>query len=461
MFARRTLTALLPVAALLTSACTEDASAPEPGLPITTAEAAQTAEANLSALIGAVIDQADVVAAQPRHAWMLAMMGESDAEDLSEAMQRPQAEAMRDDLMWVMREKLLVEANLEPAVAGEPENALTYRLPADVKCSAEAAAEGECSPLPDSTPIRVQVVSHAEGQLELSALLGPNRHNVATLTLTAAAADLSVDLGELRAAAEELPEEDRDDIRRKIPIAEGVVDFSLDVDAGAVTFGAAVVEALHVRAVPDPGSYDVRVEPAAFTARLDSAYIVAALEFNGATLDLDGFEPFGSAAPAAITLAPAEAQFGVDLMGASLEAKLLPSVAQFFTLRQGEEGTVTYTAKAEGDAPLGGVFAPLDAAAHQVRFTAFSAFSFVAERKELVIDGEHAPDGEVRIELSDAAAPALLHDAESGVTTLEAGRLTYARIGEAPTSLVPGECGVTQTRMSDEWLGEVLACPAE
>ncbi len=461
MFARRTLTALLPVAALLTSACTEDDSAPEPGLPITTVEAAQTAEANLTALLGAVIDQADVIAAQPRHAWMLAMMGESDAEDLSEVMQRPQAEAMRDDLMRVMREKILVEANLEPAVAGEPENALTYRLPADVKCDAEAAAEGECSPLPDSTPIRIQVVSHAEGQLELSALLGPNRHSVATLTLTAAAADLSVDLGELRAAAETFPEEDRDEIRRQIPIAEGVVDFSLGVDAGALTFGAAVVEALHVRVVPDPASYEVRVEPASFTATVDGAFVTAALAFNGATLDLVDFDTFDSAEPVAITLAPAEAHFGADLGGATLEAKFLPSVAQFFTLRQGDEGTVTYTAKAEGDAPLGGVFAPLDAAANQVRFTAFSAFSFVAERKALVIDGERASDGQVRIELSDAPAPALVHDGESGVTTLEAGRLTYARVGDAPTSLVPGECGVTQTRLSTDWLDEVLACPAE
>lgn len=461
MFARRTLTALLPVAALLTSACTEDASAPEPGLPITTAEAAQTAEANLTALIGAVIDQADVVAAQPRHAWMLAMMGESDAEDLSEAMQRPQAEAMRDDLMRVMREKLLVEANLEPAVAGEPENALTYRLPADVKCSAEAAAEGECSPLPDSTPIRVQVVSHAEGQLELSALLGPNRHNVATLTLTAAAADLSVDLGELRAAAEELPEEDRDEIRREVPIAEGVVDFSVGVDAGAVTFGAAIVEALHLRVVPDPATYEARVEPATFTATLDGARIAAALEFNGATLDLEDFEGFAAGAPVAFALAPASAHFGVDLLAATLEAKFVPSVAQFLTARVGTEGTVTYTAEAEGGGPLGGVFAPLDAAASQTRFTAFSAFGFVVERKGLFIDGERAQDGQARIELSDAPAPAMVYDAESGVTTLEAGTLTYARIGDAPTSLVPGECGVTETRMSDEWLSEVMACPAE
>lgn len=461
MFARRTLTALLPVAALLTSACTEDDSTPEPGLPITTAQAAQTADANLSALLGAVIDQMDVVVAQPRHAWMLAMMGGSDAEDLEEVMARPQAEALRDELVRTLRERVLVEANLEPAAAGEAENTLTYRLPADVMCDAEAGSEDDCDVLLESMPLRIQVISHAEGQVELSALVGPNRNSVATLTLTAAAADLAVDLGELRAAAESLPEETRDDVRRKVPIATGRLDFSLAVNDGAITFGAEIAEALHLRVVPDPTTFEARVEPASFSATLDGARIAAAVDFNGATVEVEDFEPLGSPVPVAVALTAINARFALDLLGATLEAKFVPAAAQLLTLRQNGREALTFTATAEGDAPLGGVLSVLDETANQLRFAAFSPFSVVAKVDGLVLDGDPARDGEARVQMSDAAKPTLLFDDEANLTTLEAGRLTFARVGDAPTSLVPGECGVTETRMGDEWLGEVMACPAQ
>ena len=461
MFARRTLTALLPVAALLTSACAEDETAPEPGLPITTAEAAQTAEANLSALLGAVIDHVDATAAQPRRAWMRTLMDEGDAEDVDAALERPQAEALRDDMLRMMREKILVEANLEPAVAGEAENALTYRLPADLMCDAEAAAEGDCEPIPESMALRIQVISRAEGQLELSALVGTKRHSVATLTLTAAAADVAVDLGELRAAAEAFPEEDRDEIRRELPLAEGVLDFSLAVDEGALTIGAEIVEALHVRVVPDPGIVEARVQPASFSATLDGQRLAGALDFGGAHVDLENVDFFGTARPVSIDLAAADARVAADLEAATLEGKFLPSVAKFFTLREGDHDALTFTFSPAGDAPFGGVLSLLDDAASRVRFTAFSALGFVATSKDLILDGKQMRDGDARIELSDAPAPALVYDAETNVTTLEAGRLTYARVGRAPTSLVPGECGVTETEMADAWLAEVLACPAE
>ena len=292
--------------------------------------------------------------------------------------------------------------------------------------------------------------------------MGVARHDVSTLTLTADAADLSVDVGQLRAAAEELSTPARDHLRRELPIAEGTLDFSLALNDGALTVGASVAQALHLRIVPEETALETRVEQASIAATLDGGRIDVTADFGGATVTENGPSIFNANknSVASLVLAGFQADLCVDLAAATLDGSFLPSVPQLAVIQQDGRDVVTYEASADGGGALGGRLSVLDAAAQQLRFIALSGFSFATATTGLVLDGHPVQDGRRELSLSDAAHPALLFDRTHGAK-LEEGRLTLDRGDGAPLSVVPGECGALDLVLGGEWMTRVQGCLAE
>jgi hypothetical protein len=211
-------------------------------LEISSSQAALTASENTERALQGVIDAADFLASSTSIAETLSAFGGSEetcestgafcpdgvdcpppetvctSDEVSEADLEENRQAIRDDadeLVRRLREEIFVEANLE----SETSTSATYRLGPEVLCSAddsdappsgsgapafEPELDADCVDQVDRLEPRLVLTSPREGDIDVTLLLGSERHAPLTLSLYRQSLGLRVDLAEGLAVAREL-----------------------------------------------------------------------------------------------------------------------------------------------------------------------------------------------------------------------------------------------------------------
>jgi hypothetical protein len=243
-------------------------------LPISSSRAALTASENSERALDGVLDAADFLSESTSLAQALGAMGGSsesctssgtacfsatgscpepeivcttdqlDESDLEET--RANLRESAADLVQQLREKILIPANLE----SETDTSATYRLGPDVMCDADdAPTVGSSNGAPPSAPsydpdcvdeanrvqLRLRLTSLAEGDVDVTVLVGKQRHEPIVFELHQHSLGVKVDLGEALAAARELGES-ADEIEQlsgvlELQLVENQArDYSLDLN---------------------------------------------------------------------------------------------------------------------------------------------------------------------------------------------------------------------------------------
>lgn len=458
--ARRSAHGVLPLSALAASlllgACTEGEPDAPPPRPIDTAEAAQTVDADLTALVDAVAHQVEGLRDQPRFGWMAAMGGFApDDEDLDGAAVRSSG----GDALRRLRTRVLTESARDAAAeAAAGPNVLVYRVPADFVCEGRDALD--CEPLPADVPVRLHVLSREAGELEIAARVGASASAVATLTLTAESAELTVDLAAAREAGRALSGEDARGFDRDVPAMSGRVSLAVAFGGEQLAVRLEAPEGVQVDLAPDDGRGHFALAASSASLSLEpGAPSIGVLDFGGLTAHVEGLEAFAGA-PVDYVAAPVAGQVTADLAAALVSFTFTLDTPNLLTLSQAGREVGSMRLDTANDGPFAGRFSVLDDAARKMRFVAFSGFSLSAALDGLV-DGEgHTRSLSQRVEL-EGEAPALVYDDETYQTVLEAGRLTAVHGDEAPLALIPGTCDAYEVGGPSDWLDEVVACPAE
>jgi hypothetical protein len=214
-------------------------------LEISSSQAALTASENTERVLRGVVDAADFLASSTSIAQTLSAFGGHDetcessgaafcpdgadcpppetvctSDEVSESVLEERRQEIRDDadeLVRRLREEVLVEANLE----SETSTSATYRLGPEVLCpsddepdasptgSGDAAAEldADCVDEVERLEPRLVLTSPREGDIDVTLLLGAQRHAPLKLSLYRQSLGVRIDLGEGLAVARELGED--------------------------------------------------------------------------------------------------------------------------------------------------------------------------------------------------------------------------------------------------------------
>jgi hypothetical protein len=337
-------------------------------LPISSTSAALTASENSERALDGLLDAGDFLSESTSIAHTLSAIGGSTAEscessgvacssdasscptpvtvcsseELDEAdLEESRTEIKEDlqDLVRRLRERILIPANLE----SETSTSATYRLGPDVLCDDDApdapnggatpSYDPECVDQANRMQLRLRLTSPAEGDVDVTVLVGQQRHEPLVFELYQHSLGVKVDLGEALAAAREFGE-DSDSIEQLSGVLELQLvehqarDYSLDLN---------VLEALQVvvrsegdtlRASLGASSPALQLRVDGNARRLRASVDLGALSVLGPLrLFADSFRSddetieFGSSLTAPAP-EPPEPQGAVDLFLAGLEGTL-------------------------------------------------------------------------------------------------------------------------------------------
>ncbi len=239
-------------------------------LDISSTQAALTASENVERALQGVLDAADFLASSTSIAETLSVFGgrsetcESSAsscglgldcappetvctpDEVSEEDLEERRQELREnvaDVVRELRERILVEQNLE----AETSTSATYRLGPDVLCSTDDAPDApgaapsepeldaDCVEQVNRLEPRLVLTSPHEGDIDMTLLLGADRHAPLTLSLYRQSLGLRLDLGAGLAIARDLGE-DLDGLRELAGVLElrlvkhGERDYSLELN---------------------------------------------------------------------------------------------------------------------------------------------------------------------------------------------------------------------------------------
>ena len=240
-------------------------------LSISSNRAALTASENSERALDGVLDAADFLSESTSLAQALGAIGGSSESCTSSGpacfsatgscpepevictTEEPDLEQTRADLrdsaqnlVQQLREKILIPANLE----SETDTSATYRLGPDVMCAADDAptvgsSSGAAPSAPSYDPdcvdeanrvqLRLRLTSLAEGDVDVTVLVGQQRHEPVVFELHQHSLGVKVDLGEALAAARELGQS-ADEIEQLSGVLELQLvehqarDYSLDLN---------------------------------------------------------------------------------------------------------------------------------------------------------------------------------------------------------------------------------------